>query len=126
MIRNPFKFGTIVDDPFFINRKEEIKRISSILDSENHLIITAPRRFGKSSLVFKTISQSARPVISVDLQLVTGTSDLAAQLLKRIYRVYTTQKLKQFIKQFRVIPTLSLNPVTGSPDISFQAHPNFR
>ena len=120
MKRNPFKFGTIVDDPFFINRKEEIRTISAILKSENHLIIAAPRRFGKSSLVFKTISQSNRPVIAVDLQLVTSTSDLAAQLLKRIYRVYTTQKLKQFIKQFRVIPTLSVNPVTGSPDISFQ------
>jgi len=118
--RNPFKFGSIVDDPYFVDRIEEIKRISSVLNSENHLIITGPRRFGKSSLVFKAISNLKRTVISVDLQLITSPSDLAAQLLKRIYRVYSTQKLKQFIKQFRVIPTLSVNPVTGGVDLSFQ------
>lgn len=121
MSKNPFKFGTIVDGPYFINRGEEIKKISALLSSENHLIITGPRRYGKSSLVLKAISALKRPVIAVDLQLVTGTADLAAQLLKRLYRVYTAQRVKQFIRRFRVIPTLSVNPVTGSVDLSFQA-----
>jgi len=48
-MKNPFKFGSIVDGPYFTNRKEEIKKIKSILRSDNHLIIISPRRFGKTS-----------------------------------------------------------------------------
>ncbi len=49
-MKNPFKFGSVVDAPYFINRLEEIRKVKSILVSENHLIIISPRRFGKTSL----------------------------------------------------------------------------
>jgi AAA+ ATPase superfamily predicted ATPase len=52
-MKNPFKFGTIVDEPYFTNRTNEIKKVKSILESENHLIIIGPRRFGKSSQIQK-------------------------------------------------------------------------
>lgn len=118
-MKNPFKFGTIVDEPYFINRKKEIAKVLSLLGGENHLVVISPRRFGKSSLIFKTVKMVNRPVIAVDMQLVTSPTDLAAQILKRIYRLYPTEKLKQHLKKFRIIPTLSLNPVTGGIDVSF-------
>jgi len=118
-MKNPFKFGTIVDEPYFINRKKEIAKVLSLLGSENHLVVISPRRFGKSSLIFKIVKMVDRPVIAIDMQLVTSPTDLAAQILKRIYRLYPTEKLKQHLKKFRIIPTLSLNPVTGGIDVSF-------
>lgn len=48
-MENPFKFGTIVQEEFFTDRKEEIGKIQQILESKNHLILISPRRFGKSS-----------------------------------------------------------------------------
>lgn len=45
--------------------------------------------------------------------------DFAAQLLKRIYRILPVQKLKNYIKSFRLIPTVIMNPVTGEVEISF-------
>lgn len=113
-------FGTVVDEPYFINRKKEIKKVVSLLESNNHLIISAPRRFGKSSLVRKAVSTLNRPVISIDLQLITSPSDLAAQILKRLYRLYPSERLKRYVRNFRVIPILSVNPVTNGIDISFQ------
>ncbi len=71
-MKNPFKFGTIVDEPYFINRKKEIAKVLSLLGSENHLVVISPRRFGKSSLIFKTVKMVNRPVIAVDMQLVTS------------------------------------------------------
>lgn len=118
-MKNPFKFGTVVDEPFFINRKREIEKVQSVLGSENHLILMSPRRFGKSSLIYKAVSNLDRPVIATDMQLVTGPADFSAQILKRIYRLWPAEKLKQHIKKFRIIPTLSLNPVTGNIDVSF-------
>ena len=88
MKKNPFKFGSIVDAPYFTNRSEEIKKVKTILASDNHLIIISPRRFGKTSLISKVIKEIDRPVIFLDLQLITNTEDFAAQLLKRVYRIY--------------------------------------
>jgi AAA+ ATPase superfamily predicted ATPase len=118
-MKNPFKFGSIVDGPYFTNRKEEIKKIKSILRSDNHLIIISPRRFGKTSLISKVIKQFEKPSVYLDLQLITNSEDFASQLLKRIYRVFPFEKIKQIVKSFRVIPTISLNPVNNEVDVSF-------
>ena len=118
-MKNPFKFGTVVDDPFFINRRKEIEKVTSFLSGENHLVLISPRRMGKSSLIHKAVSSLGRPVIALDIQLMTGPADLAAQMLSRIYRIYPQTRLKQHLKRFRIIPQLSLNPTTGSIDVSF-------
>ncbi|MCU0378625.1 MAG: ATP-binding protein [Bacteroidales bacterium] len=118
-MKNPFKFGTVVDDPFFINRKNEIEKVASIVSGENHLVLISPRRMGKSSLINKAVSSLGRPVIALDMQLMTSPADLAAQMLRRIYRIFPQARLKQHMKRFRIIPQLSLNPVTGSIDVSF-------
>ena len=120
MIKNPFKFGSIVEGPYFTNRTNEISRVKSIINSSNHLIIISPRRFGKSSLVFKVIAQLNRPAITLDLQLITSVEDFANQLLKRVYRVYPFEKIRQFVQHFRIIPTISINPVNNEVDIAFQ------
>ncbi len=126
MKNNPFKFGSIVDDPYFTNRKEEIKQVTSILNSSNHLILISPRRYGKSSLIYKVLSKLNRPVIAIDLQLITSVEDLAAHLLKRIYRLFPSERIKTFLKNFSIIPAVSLNPLTNEVDITFQpASKNF-
>ncbi len=117
---NPFKFGSVVDDPYFTNRVNELKQIKSLLQSQNHLILISPRRYGKTSLMMKVVKQLERPTIFLDLQLVTDESDFAAQLLKRIYRIYPFERLKQLIKNFRIIPTLNINPLNNEIDVSFQ------
>lgn len=117
---NPFKFGSIVDEPYFTNRVKELGQIKSILQSANHLIMISPRRYGKSSLIMKVVGKLKRPHIFLDLQLITDTSDFASQLLKRIYRIYPFARLKQLLKDFRIVPTLNMNPLSNEIDISFQ------
>ena len=117
---NPFKFGSVVDGAHFTNRGKEIDFVKRILSGENHLILISPRRYGKTSLVFMATSELSRPVIALDLQVITSTNDLAAQLLKRIYREYPAERIRQYIRNFRVIPTITVNPVNNAVDVSFQ------
>jgi uncharacterized protein len=121
MKSNPFKFGSIVDDPYFTDRTHEIEKVKSIIGSQNHLIIISPRRFGKSSLILKVTGKLNRPVIALDMQLITSTTDLAAQLLKRIYRVFPFEKVRQFVQHFRIIPTVSISPVTNQVEVAFHS-----
>lgn len=120
-MNNPFKFGSVVDEPFFTNRTVELAKIDAVLNSNNHLIMISPRRFGKTSLIKKAVKNSNRNVIFLDLQLINNVEDFAAQYLRRIYRVFPAENIKQFIKNFRIIPTLLLNPVSNDMEISFQA-----
>ncbi len=52
---NPFSYGTIVKGDFFFDRKEELEKIVSTLQGGNNLVLFAPRRYGKTSLVFKAM-----------------------------------------------------------------------
>jgi len=117
---NPFKFGTLVSESFFTDREEEYQKLNQILASENHLIMIAPRRYGKTSLVHKVVVETQRPVIWLDLQLITGVSDLASQLLKQVFKKYPFEKIKFMIKNFRIVPNLSINPQSNNIEIGFQ------
>jgi hypothetical protein len=120
MKTNPFRFGTVVDGEFFTNREDEQKKINSYFKTENHLVLISPRRYGKTSLLKKILGSSGRNSLFLDLQLVFSTDDFAAQLLKRIYRIYPVQKIKGFLKTFRILPSLLMNPATGEVEISFR------
>ena len=54
---NPFLYGTIVKGGNFFDRKEECARIANTLSGGNNVVLYAPRRFGKTSLVFNVIEQ---------------------------------------------------------------------
>lgn len=54
---NPFSYGTIVRGEHFYDRKEECERIVTTLSGGNNLVLFAPRRYGKTSLVFRAIEQ---------------------------------------------------------------------
>jgi hypothetical protein len=121
---NPFKFGSVVQEPYFTDRVIEQADIKMVLSSANHLIIISPRRYGKTSLIKKVVSSLERPLIFLDLQLITDLNDFASQILKRVYRAYPFERLKSFLKNFRVTPSINLNPQTNEVDVSFQPNTN--
>jgi len=124
MVENPFRYGIVVDDPFFINREKEIVEISRDLLSGNNLIITSPRRYGKTSLVVKIINQLEQqgfPVIYVDF--------FRIQDLKQFMNTYASlilsketgirKSLDIFQKWIRGIrPAVTIDP-SGSPSFTF-------
>ena len=57
MSTNPFKYGTTVDKPFFFDREVEQKRIVDVLQGGNNLVLFAPRRYGKTSLVLRAAKE---------------------------------------------------------------------
>ena len=119
-MNNPFKFGTLVDDEFFTDRVSELESIQRMLDSENHLVLISPRRFGKSSLVAKAVKASGRPSISLNLQNMLSIEDFASKILRGLFRLYPLERIKHLMTHFRIVPTISTNPITNGIDVSFQ------
>ena len=119
-MKNPFKFGVLVDNEFFTDRNEELKEVQRTLDSENHLILISPRRFGKSSLVAKAVKASGRPCISLNMQNMLSVDDFASKLLRELFRQFPLERIRHLMSHFRIVPTVSTNPVTNGVDVSFQ------
>ena len=118
---NPFKYGSIVSGDYFTDRREETAEISQFINSPNHLILISPRRFGKTSLIRKVLSQTERHSIYVNVQNAGGPADLAILLLKAAYKLNRWEQFKTALTHFRFLPTLAVNPMTGGVDISFSA-----
>lgn len=124
-MENPFKFGTIVDNEYFTDRIDEQINVKAILNSPNHLVIISPRRFGKSSLIRKAAIQTGRPIISLNMQQVTSAEELAAMILKGVFKIHRWEKVKHMLTNFRVFPTFSINPISDEMEIGFQPSVNY-
>lgn len=99
---NPFSYGTIVRGDFFYDRKEEGERIVTTLSGGNNLVLFAPRRYGKTSLVFRVIEQLESqgftciyfdflPVYSIEtfVSLYIGAIEKKQPNLQRLVQVIT-------------------------------------
>jgi AAA+ ATPase superfamily predicted ATPase len=118
-MENPFKFGTVVDGNFFTDRTKELIYVKSVLNSENHIVLISPRRFGKTSLVIKAAKETDRPVLFLNLESVTDKRDFAVAILKHIFKLFPFEKVKHMMRNFRFVPTLSMSAIGDSIDISF-------
>ena len=123
-MRNPFKYGTVVEGKFFTDRHKELENIQRQIDSENHLVLISPRRFGKTSLVVKAVKQSGRPSISINFQKLVSVTDFAATVLKELFKLHPWEKLKYEMSHFRVVPTISTNPMSDGVEVAFMPSVN--
>ena len=117
---NKFSYGTLAKGTFFTDRKNELVRMKQFLDSENHLVLISPRRYGKSSLVKKCVEEVGRPYIWLDMQYVVSVASFTTQLLKAILAQYPLERLRYELRHFRIMPTITLNPMTNECQFGFQ------
>ncbi|MBQ7531489.1 MAG: ATP-binding protein [Paludibacteraceae bacterium] len=117
---NKFSYGTLAQGEFFTDRKEELAQIKQYLDSENHLTIISPRRYGKSSLVRKCVEEIGRPYVWLDMQYSTSKASFTTQLLKAVLAQYPMERLKHELRHFRILPTATYNAVTNDYQFGFQ------
>ena len=58
---NPFFYGGVADGNYFCNRSREIEEIRRDIRSGLNILLYAPRRFGKTSLVLKALGHIEGP-----------------------------------------------------------------
>jgi hypothetical protein len=101
---NPFSFGPVVLDEWFTDREDELGQILSAMRSGQDLLVYAPRRYGKSSLVVRAAQEAVAEGVLVgycDLLRVTTKEKLAAALAKTIHADIDPQTLERAADRFR-------------------------
>jgi len=100
--RKPFYYGGVVADAHFCNRLGEINELIADIDTGLNVLLYAPRRFGKTSLVLKALGRTQHAYVFLDLmgivdeqefineyfnavsKSLTSTADKAVNLFKKI------------------------------------------
>jgi hypothetical protein len=125
---NPFRFGALALDESFADREEERAELVSDIRNGQDVVVFAPRRCGKSSLVWSAMQALGREgilVAHVDLMTTPTKERLAAALARSIYEQIASplERIKEkALAPFRglqVQPTVTIDPEDGSLAFSF-------
>jgi hypothetical protein len=107
---NPFSYGGIVKGKLFCNRREEIKTLKRDILSGQNLLLYAPRRFGKSSLIFETIDKLKKEepkfrYIFLDLMSIATQEEFVQNYFNAIANTLEepTDKVVRFFKEIAKI-----------------------
>jgi AAA+ ATPase superfamily predicted ATPase len=118
---NPFSYGTIVKNEHFFDRHEECSKIVSTLANGNNIVLFAPRRYGKTSLVFKVIEElESKNILCIyfDFMPVFSIESFVVNYLEAIKKKQTN--IQNFIQTFTEVirnirPKLTFD-MSGNPE----------
>lgn len=127
MDHNPFYYGGIVGSEHFCNRKKEIEELLGDIRVGLNVLLYAPRRFGKTSLVLKTLQSQNINYVFVDLLSVVDSREFIQEYFNAISQSFKSkgEKFMDFIKKslgFRPNFVMEFDTV-GNPSfrLGFQA-----
>ena len=128
---NPFNFGDVAVDEGFTDREQDLRELKADIRNGQNVVVFAPRRYGKSSLIWRATQELAATdealVAQVDLMRVTTKEQLASKLSEAIYEGIATPLLRardraaRIFETLRVRPMVTVEPMTGSFNFSFTA-----
>lgn len=126
---NPFRFGRIVSGEAFTDREADLLVLQRELRDGQNILIEAPRRFGKTSLILEVrrrLQAEGIPVAYLDCMLVPSRARLADRLASAYLEAFRTPAQRaedwvlQHLKAVRIRPTLTIDD-HGHTQIAFEA-----
>jgi len=126
---NPFRFGRIVSGEAFTDRETDITILERELRDGQNVLVEAPRRFGKTSLILEVkrrLEADGIPVAYLDCMLVPSRARLADRLASAYLQAFKNPAQRaedwvlQHLRSFRVRPTLTFDE-RGHTQLSFEA-----
>lgn len=131
MARNPFNFGDLALDESFTDRESELAELESDVLNGQNVVIFAPRRYGKSSLVWRATQDLVADhdvlVAQVDLMRTATKEQFAAKLAQAVYDQIATplfrarERAAQIFGSLRIRPVMTVDPDDGSLGFTFSS-----
>lgn len=127
MATNPFSYGSPVTDPHFAGRTDELAVLTSRMTNGINVVVTAPRRYGKTSLLDRTaqgVAAEGGSIIRANLLRTPSVEALAGRLTSEAYQLTggawrrAAQAVPEFLKRLRLHPTITFDDA-GHPVFTF-------
>jgi hypothetical protein len=127
MEKNPFITSGYIGPEFFCDRETESKNLLSAIRNNRNITVIAPRRMGKSGLiwhVFSQINQKDLTPVYVDILPTNSLADFANILVKAIIKAKTSKQgvIKKIAQSLASVGIrLSVDPLSGEPSLIFSS-----
>src|SRR3954447_24725386 len=92
-VPNPFRFGALALDEAFTDRETELAELTADVRNGQDVVLFAPRRYGKSSLLWRAAQDLVRGdvlVAQIDLMRTPTKERLAEKLAQAIHEEIAT------------------------------------
>ncbi len=128
---NPFRYGALALDEAFTDRERETAELKADALNGQDVVLFAPRRYGKSSLVWRVsqelVAQRAL-VAHVNLMTTPTITQFAEKLAQSIHEdiaspLFRAKERLRIFQGLRVRPTINVDPEDGSLSFSFDSAP---
>lgn len=130
---NPFRYGDLALGDAFADREQEVAELTSDALNGQNVVIIAPRRFGKTSLIRRVAHDLVRrQALATHINLMTAPTkeQLVEQLMRGIYADIARpldrarDSAVRFVRGLRITPRITLDPDDGSVGFSLDTgHP---
>jgi uncharacterized protein len=128
-LTNPFRFGALALDEAFTDREHEVDELTADMRNGQDVVLFAPRRYGKSSLIWRVAQRLVAEdvlVAQVDLMRAPSKEKLAEQLARTIHeeiasRLFRARERVRVFAGLRIKPTVTVDPDDGSLSFGFDA-----
>ena len=120
---NPFRYGSAVAAPYFVNREQEMAELEMDMRSGQNVVIISPRRYGKTSLVLavaKRLRDQGVLVAYLDLMACSSKELLANKLATALYdrlagfKDRAWNRIQEFFGRTSLRPAITISP-DGTP-----------
>ena len=124
---NPFRYGALALDEAFTDRENEIRELVSDIQNGQDVVVFAPRRYGKSSLVWRVaqmVVEQGVLVAQVNLMTTPTKEKLAEKLAQTIHDdvaspLFRARERLRVFSGLRITPVVTVDPDTGRIGFSF-------
>lgn len=122
-MENPFYITGIIPEAYFCDREKETDQIVKTLKNKGHILLTSPRRMGKTQLIRHVFEQPAIKdeyhSFYTDIFPTTSLHEFVLFLSKEIYSVLVPKGKTALDRFMTVIHSLAggfgYDPITGTP-----------
>ena len=126
---NPFRYGALALDEAFADREDELAELEADARNGQDVVIFAPRRFGKTSLIWRASQRLIADgvlVAHVNLMTTPTLAKLAEKLARTIHDdlatpLFRARERLRIFQGLRIHPTVTVSPEDGSVSFSFDA-----
>jgi uncharacterized protein len=126
---NPFRYGALALDDAFTDREQETAELKADALNGQDVVLFAPRRYGKSSLLWRVSQEligDGALVAHVNLMTTPTITQLAEKLARTIHEdiaspLFRAKERLRIFQGLRISPTVTVDPEDGSLSFSFDA-----
>ncbi|MDE7413469.1 MAG: ATP-binding protein [Muribaculaceae bacterium] len=126
---NPFILGHRISRPYFCDRIEEQRNLTSAVLNGRNVVMISPRRMGKTSLIYISLHESKEIdkdyiTFFLDILQTNSLSEFTYLLGKAVFDKLSSKsisKVKGFLAALKSLKgTFGFDPLTGSPTFDLQ------